>query len=220
VRLGAETHGTDQGQKYVPLAFTRSGTTITTRTPATSDVAAPGYYMLFAVDSKGVPSVASIIHLSVDGVSPATPTTPTTTPTPTPTTAPVTTTPISGTLPPVTVADLRCLAANGRGRGATAVVRWDCRTAPAWTRKAGTLRTGGRCLTVGQGRGGLRADDRVTLTRCTGGPRQRIVQRGSTLRPAAAPRMCVTSTRSGLVLGDKMDLQACRGTTRQQFLRP
>ena len=63
VRLGAATHGDDQGQRYVPLAFGRSGSVLTVTTPRTANIAPPGYYMLFITDTAGVPSVAKIIKL-------------------------------------------------------------------------------------------------------------------------------------------------------------
>ena len=59
VRLGAPTHSEDQGQRYVPLSFSVAGTTITATSPATSDIAPAGYYMLFVTDAAGVPSVAN-----------------------------------------------------------------------------------------------------------------------------------------------------------------
>jgi hypothetical protein len=63
VRLGAATHSQDQGQRYVPLSFTTSDSTITAKAPANSNIAPAGYYMLFITDSAGVPSVAKIIQL-------------------------------------------------------------------------------------------------------------------------------------------------------------
>ena len=63
VRLGAPTHGQDQGQRYVPLAFTASGSVLTVTAPATRNIAPPGYYMLFVTDTAGVPSVAKIVKL-------------------------------------------------------------------------------------------------------------------------------------------------------------
>ena len=63
VRLGAPTHGDDQGQRYVPLAFTASGSVLRATAPANSNIAPPGYYMLFITDSEGVPSVARIVKL-------------------------------------------------------------------------------------------------------------------------------------------------------------
>jgi galactose oxidase-like protein/VCBS repeat protein len=63
VRLGAPTHSEDQGQRYVPLTFTKSGSGLTVTAPATPNIAPPGYYMLFVTDTAGVPSVAKIVRL-------------------------------------------------------------------------------------------------------------------------------------------------------------
>ena len=63
VRLGAATHSQDQGQRYVPLNFATSGSTITATAPASSNIAPAGFYMLFLTDDAGVPSVAKIIKI-------------------------------------------------------------------------------------------------------------------------------------------------------------
>jgi hypothetical protein len=63
VRLGAATHSQDQGQRYVPLSFTPSASTIAATAPATANIAPAGYYMLFVTDNAGVPSVAKMIKL-------------------------------------------------------------------------------------------------------------------------------------------------------------
>jgi hypothetical protein len=63
VRLGAPTHGDDQGQRYIPLKFGVSGSVVSAAAPATPNIAPPGYYMLFITDSAGVPSVAKIVKL-------------------------------------------------------------------------------------------------------------------------------------------------------------
>lgn len=64
VGLGDVTHSVDQGQRYIPLKFTKSGTTITATGPATGGIAPPGYYMLFIADAAGVPSVAKIVQVA------------------------------------------------------------------------------------------------------------------------------------------------------------
>ncbi|MEV0901644.1 galactose oxidase-like domain-containing protein [Actinoplanes sp. NPDC049802] len=64
VGLGDVTHGVDQGQRYVPLKFTTSGTTLTVTGPPTGGAAPPGYYMLFVVDADGVPSVARMVQVA------------------------------------------------------------------------------------------------------------------------------------------------------------
>jgi Domain of unknown function (DUF1929)/F5/8 type C domain len=63
VRLGAPTHSQDQGQRYVPLAFTGSADTLTVSGPANPNEAPAGYYMLFAIDAAGVPSVAAMVSV-------------------------------------------------------------------------------------------------------------------------------------------------------------
>lgn len=63
VGLGDATHAVDQGQRYVPLRFSASGTTLTVTGPPTGGVAPPGYYMLFLVDKDGVPSVAKMVQV-------------------------------------------------------------------------------------------------------------------------------------------------------------
>jgi hypothetical protein len=64
VRLGAPTHSEDQSQRYVPLRFTASGTTLTVTGPNNPNEAPAGHYMLFVVDAAGVPSVSRIVQLA------------------------------------------------------------------------------------------------------------------------------------------------------------
>ena len=63
IRLGAVTHAFDQNQRYVPLTFQQAAAGLTVQTPSSSNLAPPGYYMLFIVNSNGVPSVASIVKV-------------------------------------------------------------------------------------------------------------------------------------------------------------
>ena len=51
------------GQRYVLLAESVSGGTVTVPTPANPNLAPPGYYMLFATDGDGVPSVSRIVRV-------------------------------------------------------------------------------------------------------------------------------------------------------------
>ena len=66
VGLGAATQGFNAGQRYVSLAFTPGAGTLTVQMPANSNLAPPGYYMLFIVDTNGVPSVADTILIGND----------------------------------------------------------------------------------------------------------------------------------------------------------
>lgn len=63
VRTGSATHTVDFDQRFVPLSYTASGTTLNVSLPASANVAPPGFYMLFVFNSAGVPSVAKIIRL-------------------------------------------------------------------------------------------------------------------------------------------------------------
>lgn len=67
VRLGAPTHGVDQGQRYVPLSFEATGDRLVARAPDNPNVAPAGAYLLFAVDEDGVPSVARVVSLRRPG---------------------------------------------------------------------------------------------------------------------------------------------------------
>ena len=61
VRLGAVTHSVDMDQRYIPLAFSANGGTLTATGPANASIAPPGPYMLFVIDAAGVPSVAKMV---------------------------------------------------------------------------------------------------------------------------------------------------------------
>jgi len=65
VRMGSTTHTVNTDQRRIPLTATAtSGSTSTLSLPADRGVLVPGYYMLFALDAAGVPSVARTIRVS------------------------------------------------------------------------------------------------------------------------------------------------------------
>ena len=66
IRLGSVTHSFNQSQRMNVLAIspTRTSTSLTVLTPANANLAPPGHYMLFLIDSRGVPSVARIVRIS------------------------------------------------------------------------------------------------------------------------------------------------------------
>ena len=64
IRGGSNTHEIDSDQRSVPLTFTTSGTTVTARVPSSGNEIPKGYYMLFAVNRGGVPSVAPWIRVT------------------------------------------------------------------------------------------------------------------------------------------------------------
>jgi hypothetical protein len=63
VKPGSVTHSFNADQRYVPLSFAVSGGTLQVHAPANANLAPPGYYMLFIVDTKGVPSVARFVRI-------------------------------------------------------------------------------------------------------------------------------------------------------------
>ena len=77
IRPGAVTHGFDQDQRYVPLTFTQSAGGLTVNAPANANLAPPGEYMLFIVNSNGVPSVAPFVRLPAPYEDTQAPTVPT-----------------------------------------------------------------------------------------------------------------------------------------------
>jgi hypothetical protein len=63
IRLSSVTHSFNMDQRYVPLSFTVSGSTLSVQAPVNSSLAPPGYYMLFIVNDQGVPSMAARVRL-------------------------------------------------------------------------------------------------------------------------------------------------------------
>jgi galactose oxidase len=68
VRFGTATHNVNTDQRRIALAPTAVATTpagpaYTVTIPADPGVAVPGYHLLFALDSQGVPSVARVVRI-------------------------------------------------------------------------------------------------------------------------------------------------------------
>jgi hypothetical protein len=63
MRLGSPTHGFDMDQRTIALNFQASVGALTVQAPTNANLAPPGYYMLFLVNSAGVPSVASFVRV-------------------------------------------------------------------------------------------------------------------------------------------------------------
>ncbi|MFI9154320.1 galactose oxidase-like domain-containing protein [Streptomyces sp. NPDC053367] len=58
------THSVDTSQRRLELPITsRAGNKLVLRTPASAEEAPPGYYLLFLLDDKGVPSTAQWVQL-------------------------------------------------------------------------------------------------------------------------------------------------------------
>ena len=73
VSLGADTHQADMDQHFVPLSFSHTPDGLNVQIPSAAALAPPGNYMLFIVNSAGVPSVASFIKIAPTLSAPAAP---------------------------------------------------------------------------------------------------------------------------------------------------
>jgi len=61
LRMGSVTHSINFDQRFMPMAFTQSGQTISFTLPTDPTVMIPGNYMIFVFNAAGVPSVAATV---------------------------------------------------------------------------------------------------------------------------------------------------------------
>jgi hypothetical protein len=73
IRLPSVTHAFDQNQRLNVLQFTAGTGAIDITTPANGNLAPPGHYMLFAINSNGVPSMGAFVRISADAPPPPPP---------------------------------------------------------------------------------------------------------------------------------------------------
>jgi len=64
VRPGAQTHSIDMDQRLVGLSYTTDAGVLNVTAPPNGNIAPPGYYMLFLLNSAGVPSLARFVQLA------------------------------------------------------------------------------------------------------------------------------------------------------------
>ncbi len=64
IRNGAVTHAFNMDQRYVGLSYSAGSGVLNVTAPPNGNIAPPGYYMLFILNSAGVPSVASMVQIS------------------------------------------------------------------------------------------------------------------------------------------------------------
>lgn len=64
IHPGAPTHAFDMGQRFIGLTVAKGNGSITLTAPPNSNIAPPGYYMLFILNGAGVPSQASFVRLN------------------------------------------------------------------------------------------------------------------------------------------------------------
>lgn len=72
LRDGSVTHTFDESARFMRLSFTQVSGGLNIAMPANGNLAPPGHYMLFLLNSAGVPSVAKIIQITAGGGSTAT----------------------------------------------------------------------------------------------------------------------------------------------------
>ena len=63
IRLGFNTHSFNPEQRLIPLPFSQNGTNITATLNTSPELVPPGYYMLFVLNTSGVPAVAKIVSV-------------------------------------------------------------------------------------------------------------------------------------------------------------
>jgi hypothetical protein len=64
MRSGSPTHAFDQDQRMVGLSFTVGSGALTVTGPPDGNIAPPGYYMIFLLNTSGIPSVATLVQVS------------------------------------------------------------------------------------------------------------------------------------------------------------
>jgi hypothetical protein len=65
MRNGAVTHAFDMDQRHVGLSFTPGAGVLNVTGPPNGNIAPPGYYMLFILNNAGVPSIATMLQVSL-----------------------------------------------------------------------------------------------------------------------------------------------------------
>ncbi len=64
MRPGSPTHAFDMEQRLVGITFSAGSGVLNVTAPPNSNIAPPGYYMIFLLNSGGVPSVAQFVQLT------------------------------------------------------------------------------------------------------------------------------------------------------------
>jgi hypothetical protein len=66
VRMGPNSHGANHEQRHLELSFTADGSQLAVVMPSNPNEAPPGFYMMFGLNTTGVPSVA--VQVRVRGI--------------------------------------------------------------------------------------------------------------------------------------------------------
>ncbi|HWX55325.1 MAG TPA: galactose oxidase-like domain-containing protein [Verrucomicrobiae bacterium] len=73
MRAGAVTHSFDMEQRLVELSFTAGNGVLNVTAPPNGNIAPPGYYLVFILNSAGVPSVGSFVQITASTPPPPPP---------------------------------------------------------------------------------------------------------------------------------------------------
>jgi len=65
LRMGAVTHSNNVQQRFFDLTFSQSGTAVTAQLPNNGNNLLPGFYLIFAFNAGGTPSVAQVTHVGL-----------------------------------------------------------------------------------------------------------------------------------------------------------
>ncbi len=69
VAFGAVTHAFNMGQRFLDLSFSRTGpNALSVVAPSNPNLATPGYYQLYVLDGRGVPSPAKVMRIRATGL--------------------------------------------------------------------------------------------------------------------------------------------------------
>jgi diketogulonate reductase-like aldo/keto reductase len=61
--IGSVTHAFDENQRIVPLSYGPISGGVAATLPTNPNVMPPGYYMLFLIDTNGVPSISTMLKV-------------------------------------------------------------------------------------------------------------------------------------------------------------
>jgi Domain of unknown function (DUF1929)/Abnormal spindle-like microcephaly-assoc'd, ASPM-SPD-2-Hydin len=71
LRTGSSTHSNNTDQRFVELSFTQTGQTVTATLPSDPTILVPGYYMVYAINTAGVPSLSLVVSVTANAPAPA-----------------------------------------------------------------------------------------------------------------------------------------------------
>jgi hypothetical protein len=63
IKTASVTHSCNFEQRFMELSFTAAAGVLSVKAPSSRALATPGNYLLFVINSQGVPSVANIVAL-------------------------------------------------------------------------------------------------------------------------------------------------------------